>query len=187
MTLPVMPKSAQKDWLPWIFGGLLVAAAIPAVMAVTGEGTDNGAPLAGVAASGTANTVPPLAPRAPPRAQSAATVPLAPSPSPKRIWQCVNNGQKTFSDSPCGPDASVRQLSEINRMDATPVSHATPQSSAYSAYPSQDYPAASSDQDAADAVIGSSTSQFIVIDERQRREQRHRMHDREHRIGRAHN
>jgi hypothetical protein len=185
MTLNLMPKSAQLDLLPWILGGVLVAAAVPAVMALTKGSTDE-APLVAVA-SGTANTVPPLAPRASSRPQSAATVPLAPSQSPKRIWQCVNNGQKTFSDSPCGPDASVRQLSEINRMDATPVSHATPQSSAYSAYPSQDYPPASPDQDAADAVIGSSTSQFIVIDERQRREHRHRMHEREHRIGLAHN
>jgi hypothetical protein len=40
---------------------------------------------------------------------------------PGRVWECTGNGQRTFSDSPCADRSTVRQLSEVNRMDATPV------------------------------------------------------------------
>jgi hypothetical protein len=40
------------------------------------------------------------------------------APIPTRIWHCESNDQSVFSDSPCGLEASVQPLSEINRMDA---------------------------------------------------------------------
>jgi hypothetical protein len=173
-----MSKNAQVDLLPWIFGGLLIAVAVPAVMALTGGTKETPqAPRVVTMASDSVNTVPvPIRPASLP----AAVAPVAPE-SATQIWQCVSNGQKTFSDSPCGADATVHQLSEINRMDAVPVSHTT----AYSAYPSLNYAAAPPDQDAPDVDGGYSTSQFIVISERERREHSHRARAHESRAGRA--
>jgi hypothetical protein len=39
-----------------------------------------------------------------------------------QVWQCLVNGQKVFSDKRCGHDASVRQLSDVNMMQAAPAS-----------------------------------------------------------------
>jgi hypothetical protein len=44
-----------------------------------------------------------------------------PTVSNNQIWECTINGQKTYSDSPCGGQSSVRELEPINRMDPTPV------------------------------------------------------------------
>ncbi len=179
-----MSKNEQIDLLPWIFSGLLIAVAVPAVMALTG-GTKvtPQAPRVAMVASDSVNTVPVPIPPAPLPATVAPVAPVAPE-SATQIWQCVSNGQKTFSDSPCGAGASVHQLSEINRMDATPVSHTT----AYSAYPSLNYAAAPPDQDTSDVDGGGySTSQVIAVSERQRREHSHRTHDLGHRVGLAHN
>jgi hypothetical protein len=35
-----------------------------------------------------------------------------------QVWQCVINGQRVFSDGPCGEGASVRRLSDPNIMNA---------------------------------------------------------------------
>jgi hypothetical protein len=104
-----------------------------------------------------------------------------------RIWQCVVNGQKTFSDSPCGADASVHQLSAVNRMEATPIRR-TPVYAAYSPYPVDPpmYAFDSSDQDAPDTYAGSSSSQIIVFNERERAAHRPQAHHPEHRPGRLH-
>ena len=40
---------------------------------------------------------------------------------PGQVWQCMVNGQRVFSDTRCGDDASVRVLGQLNRMDPTPV------------------------------------------------------------------
>jgi hypothetical protein len=45
------------------------------------------------------------------------------------VWQCVIDGERIFSDAPCGAHASIRQLRELNVMDSPPA-----QSYAY-AYP----------------------------------------------------
>jgi hypothetical protein len=44
-----------------------------------------------------------------------------PTASNSQIWECTINGQKTFSDSPCGGQSSVRELGPVNRMDPTPI------------------------------------------------------------------
>jgi hypothetical protein len=38
-----------------------------------------------------------------------------------QVWECTTNGQRTFSDRPCGGKALVRQLNDINTMNATPA------------------------------------------------------------------
>ena len=64
-----------------------------------------------------------------------ASHPLAPAPAaraalpPGQVWQCVIDGERIFSDAPCGEHASIRQLRELNLMDSRPA-----QSYAY-AYP----------------------------------------------------
>jgi hypothetical protein len=49
---------------------------------------------------------------------AAATPPTAPS---SQIWECTTNGQRTFSDKPCGVKSSLRELNPINGMDPTPI------------------------------------------------------------------
>src|ERR1700730_14522952 len=39
----------------------------------------------------------------------------------RQIWECTINGQKTFSDYPCGDKASIREIGPINIMDPTPI------------------------------------------------------------------
>jgi hypothetical protein len=49
---------------------------------------------------------------------AAAAPPTAPS---SQIWECTTNGQRTFSDKPCGVKSSLRELNPINGMDPTPI------------------------------------------------------------------
>jgi len=168
------------DFFPWIFGGLVIAVAIPAVIALS-RSVDEPIrdPKLTMAAPSSVNPVP--------TAMRPASLPTSVAPvssqSPTRIWQCASNGQKTFSDSPCGADASLHQLSAINRMDVAPVSHVV----TYPVYAPLNYDAVPMDQSAADAYVGSSSSQLVVVSEHERREHIHRAHEREHRIGLAHN
>jgi hypothetical protein len=38
-----------------------------------------------------------------------------------QIWECTTNGQKTFSNNPCGEKSALRDFGPINTMDPTPV------------------------------------------------------------------
>jgi hypothetical protein len=95
---------------------------------------------------------------------------------PGEIWQCIVNGQKIFSDKRCGNGASVRQIGDVNVMEA-------PAPAPYGMYrPGQrdagpPYPAGPSypdDQDDtgldSDGYVG---QQIIVARERERREHHH--------------
>jgi hypothetical protein len=62
-----------------------------------------------------------------------------PGPS-SQIWECTTNGQRTFSDKPCGGKSSLRELSPINGMDPTPI---LPPTRSYQ--PQLDYPPEYSD------------------------------------------
>jgi hypothetical protein len=64
-----------------------------------------------------------------------------------QVWECVVNGQRTFSDVRCGAHSSVRQLSQLNVMDAEPAMHGPP----FHLYDSEYMPAAI-DQNAPDFV-----------------------------------
>ena len=48
-----------------------------------------------------------------------AIAPAAAEPAGGQIWECTTNGQKTFSDKPCGSKATLRELSSINIMNPT--------------------------------------------------------------------
>jgi hypothetical protein len=170
ITLIFMSKDEHIDLFPWILGGLVIAIAIPTVMALTRSASETApvttmAPVSADSKSVDSQAAPLLA-----------TVAPVKSKLTNQIWQCVNHGQKTFSDSPCGADASVHQLSEINRMDSTAAANAT----AYPTRPSSSYAATPPNQDSPDTDVGSSADQFIVIGEREWREKRNRMHEHEH-------
>jgi hypothetical protein len=133
-----MTRSAHANLLLWIVGGLLAGSA--ATFAAIGSTTEQAAqPGPGASANETrapAVSAPPAAPTpggaalsaaaAPPSARAAiggARSPQAAARSPLpagQVWQCVIDGERIFSDAPCGEHASIRQLRELNVMDAPP-------------------------------------------------------------------
>jgi hypothetical protein len=176
-----MSARDEVDLFPWILGALLMGAAIPAVIALKGSPPPSPAVAIATVSSSPISVQPPLQPAPRPTVEPVRQAP--PAAATGQVWQCVVNGQKVFSDSRCGADASVRELSEVNRMAATPVSRTPaypypmyPPSAGYSAdYPDQDAPAESS-----------ASGPFIVINERGRREDGRRTHPPEHRSGQSH-
>jgi hypothetical protein len=177
---------------PWILGGLLIAVAVPAVIALTS--TDEPSRVAKAARSPVHITQPAIEPVAPPAAIEPVSPPATIAPIQAvptgQIWECVVNRQKTFSDSPCGADASVHHLSEVNVMDPAPIRR-TPAYPAYPPYPvdpsSSAYDFYPADPDAPDTNGSSATSPIIVINERERREHKPQTHHHEHRPGHVHN
>lgn len=128
----------QKDLLPWIFSGLLLAC-VAAAVTVGSYKFAPGAAQAPIQATlppspmPVAAVAPPPTPSAPVTALIAAAVPapaaapapvepLAPPvPSGGHVWECTTNGQKTFSDNPCGAKSTLREISPINIMSSTSV------------------------------------------------------------------
>jgi hypothetical protein len=127
----------DSDLLPWILGGLMLAIAALAVAV----GSANRAvvlpsnALAQVQASPQAPaviapTVTPL-PTPSPNVQNASSASSAssaqsqsmsaPTEPTSQIWECTIEGQKTFSDRPCGTRSSLREINPINAMESTPV------------------------------------------------------------------
>jgi hypothetical protein len=59
-----------------------------------------------------------------------------PVPLPSgQVWECMVNGQRTFSDVRCGTQSTVRQLSPINIMNVA----STRPSATYGSYPTGYY------------------------------------------------
>jgi hypothetical protein len=175
-----MSARDEVDLFPWILGALLMGAAIPAVIALKGNALPSPAVANAPASSRPISVQEPVQPA--PRPETVEPIRQAPPAPTGQVWQCVVNGQKVFSDSRCGADASVRQLSEINRMPATPVSR-TPAYPGYPMYPSAAYSTDYPDQDA--PAESSASGPFIVINERGRREDGRRTHPPEHRSGQS--
>jgi hypothetical protein len=122
----------DRDLFPWIFGGLSMATVAIAITVGSTHGTapsNSQAPRQAIAytlpeAKVTTAPVSVSAPApAPAPTLAAAQIQTVspPTESNNQIWECTINGQKTFSDSPCGGQSSVRELGPINRMDPTPV------------------------------------------------------------------
>lgn len=182
-----MDKDAQTDLFPWILGGLLVAVAVPAVLALTK--TTPQPTIAALTAVVTPAQPSPTAVAPPPAAMPVApTVPASiqsavrPALPAGQVWQCVVNGQKIFSDTACGEGATIRQLSDVNGMDPTPVARA-PLYSGYGPYPgygpnpgygpSPGYataPSYAGTQDGSSADDVYSANQVTIIDGRRRHE-----------------
>jgi hypothetical protein len=119
----------ERDLLPWILSGLLMATIAIAITA----GSTLGIASKNLRAHNAAVEPAMPAPADPPPAQPAAIpavlpspadeqVPTAPPPSEPtgKIWECTTNGLRTFSNNPCGDKSSLREVGPINTMNATP-------------------------------------------------------------------
>jgi hypothetical protein len=131
----------DRDLLPWIFGGLSMATV---AIALTVGSTNSTAPRTSqeptqpaahiLSQAATTALAPMTAPAASAPVLAAQIQPVAPPTEPSvQIWQCMINGQKTFSDNPCGEKSSVHEIGPINRMDPTPI---LPRARPYVAEPS---------------------------------------------------
>jgi hypothetical protein len=129
----------ESDLLPWILGALAIATVAAAITFVANNRTaarNVAAPLQAAAISlPPARVVPAATPEPAPAAlvtpAAAPGADAAPQPSVNQsqpqngqIWECTINGQKTFSNNPCGAKATALDIGPVNTMEATPVFHA---------------------------------------------------------------
>src|ERR1700681_4675263 len=171
----------DRALLPWILAGLSMATV---AIAITVASTNRTAPANYQAPHRTAVYALPPAPadNAAAPAPAAAAAPalvaqvqtVAPSKPPtKQIWECTTNGQKTFSNNPCGDKPSLREVGPINTMDPTPLFAPSRSYEPQSSYqPEYSYP---NTQESA----GTSYPMVVAVPfyERRRPDHRHRPHD----------
>jgi hypothetical protein len=129
----------ENNLLPWIIGGLSLATIAVAVTVSSTIGTGPkklAAPVQVAAIAPTQAPAPPAVPiavsappvpaTAPPPDPSLALDPVqaggAPMASANQIWECTTNGQRTFSDKPCGGNATLREMNPLNVMNSAPPS-----------------------------------------------------------------
>ena len=170
--------------LPWTVGGLMVAT-LGGVIVIgsssSGVAPDN-LPTQALSQT-TAQALPAIDPVAAPA--SAPTAPIAQNQAvsaqtapANQFWECTINGQETFSDSPCGGNSSLREISPINRMDPAPILRQARSYEPEASYPPE-YPEPS-DQDDYDprpqefAVNSYPVFVAIPFHERRRPDQTHR-------------
>jgi len=97
-------------------------------------------------------------------------------PTTGQIWECTTNGQKTFSNNPCGDKSSLLDLGPINTMDRAPVYR-----TARAYPPGPDYSPGYSDPDSQDSADNGYPSMVAVPVFVQRNTPRtHRPFNREH-------
>lgn len=141
----------QTDLLPWILGGLSVAAVAVVITVVSvGKTVAPSLPPPGAATAhvmSAPDSLPSPAPATMATAVTEASLAAAPAvvpaslsdpemvPPPEaqaqsaaepavqsgQIWQCITNGVKTFSNNPCGEKSSLLEVRAINTMNPTPV------------------------------------------------------------------
>jgi hypothetical protein len=133
----LQPSNHQRAWqlnkdndlLPWIFAALSIATVAVAFAVGSTRRTVSEPVRAPVTASIQAAIEPAPAqvstpaPTQPQPDLTAAQIPtMSPSEPPSgQIWQCTTNGQKTFSNNPCGENSALLQIRAVNGMDPTPV------------------------------------------------------------------
>lgn len=184
-----------RTLLPWFLGGLSMATLATAITVGWAKGiAPNNSPapsettahmLPGAEVTTTLTPAPSLT-----VAQyRPVTVPTAPNvEATRKIWECTQNGVKTFSDNPCGDKSSLFEVGSINRMDPTPMvprsRSLVPESSVqpnYS-YPTQQADSYPSDQQSADDSYPADNSYpvfvGIPIGERERSDHEHRPNSR---------
>lgn len=151
-----MTNGSDTDFLPWILGALVVAVAALALAIHAAPNSRPPAPAsaqsgepvqvqgsrlqtpAGQTPAATAPGTPAVqvTPLAPAVAPTVAPVPHNDLP-PGQVYECTRQGQRIFSDSPCGERAAIRQLSAVNRMAAVAV---TPDAAVARSVPPPQYP-----------------------------------------------
>jgi hypothetical protein len=116
----------DRDFLPWILGGLSMATVAVAIsFGSAGRTAPKSSP---VPSQATAHILPEANPTAAPAAAPApatAAVQMPPTTAPivpsNQVWECTTNGQRTFSDNPCGDKPMLREVGPINVMNSTPI------------------------------------------------------------------
>jgi hypothetical protein len=129
----------QNNLLPWIMGGLSLAAiAVAVTLSSTYRTAPKNLPAVQVAALSPIPAAVPVAAPVPAPAPAPATAP-DPAPDPSlalepvqaagapiasgsQIWECTTNGLRTFSDKPCGGNATLREMNPLNVMNPAPMS-----------------------------------------------------------------
>jgi hypothetical protein len=106
--------------LLWILGGLLAGNAVSAPPATPDLAVPGSAALSSAPAAPSSAAAPARAATGDSRVPQVASVSRTTLP-PGQVWQCVSDGERIFSDAPCGAHASIRQLRELNVMDAPPA------------------------------------------------------------------
>jgi hypothetical protein len=161
----------ERDLLPWILGGLLMAGAAVAIgIGASHRGTANltsgpaSAPLAmPMPAAATVTAAPAeavtAATPAPPAEVIATTPEVRVTPAAEasgQIWQCVTNGVKTFSNNPCGDKSALLAIGPVNTMSPPALHYARAYAPAYASEPRYTQPdaqtAAYAEQDYPDTV-----------------------------------
>jgi len=177
-----------SDLAPWILGAMATAAI---ALAITLGSSNRTAPKALRAPSSAIGKILPMASAppdpAPPLAETLAAATTA-QPQPDapamqsltqpvvaagQIWECMTNGQKTFSNNPCGEKSALRELGPVNTMDPTPVFRHPRALQPESNYPDDRYPDA---QDYADDSYQSQTGITYVVHRRGERTHRPSSH-----------
>ena len=166
----------NRDLLPWVLGGLSIAAvAIGLAVVSTNSGASLVLRMHGHTTAGALPAIVPVPSIAPAHAsapamqtaqtaQTAQTVTVPPTEFPQmqiatpamepsdKVWECTINGQKSFSDTPCGGKSIVREIGPINRMDSAPI---LPRTRSYEPEPSYQpddtYPSAADGEQAGDS------------------------------------
>ncbi len=121
-----MAEDREASLFAWIMGGVLITTvAVAAVIASTHAPALHPRKVPAPSAVGVAAPArspppppPPPLPRAPVQAPPTMQPAVQDGPPAGSVWECVVNGERTFSDAPCGAHSSVRQLSELNLMDS---------------------------------------------------------------------
>jgi hypothetical protein len=130
----------ERNWLPWILGGLSATAVAVAFTAIsTNRTASSNVPPAPLVASQPLASPPSPTPAAaaPEPAPVSAALPepdpaQVPAPAPMQaavepeapsgqIWVCTTKGVKTFSNNPCGEKSTLLDVGPINTMNATPL------------------------------------------------------------------
>jgi hypothetical protein len=118
----------DRDLLPWIMGGLLMASVALAVTIASSHRTLPASVQASRSAPRLALPLPaenvPAPVPVPSATSAAATVPppiVEAAPPSNQIWECTINGQRTFANHPCGGNSSLREFGPLNTMQATPL------------------------------------------------------------------
>jgi hypothetical protein len=161
-----------SDLAPWILGGISTAAiAVAVTVGSNNRIAPNPQPATSPAIAGllpatsAISQSPPLRlpgeqlpPTAPPatRPDAQAMQPLTqPETAAGQIWECRMNGQKTFSNNPCGEKSSLRELGTLNTMDPTPVFRQPRSSQPAPNYPQDDgYQGTQDPADSYSSVVG---------------------------------
>jgi hypothetical protein len=173
----------DRDLLPWIFGGLSMATvAIAIIVGSNNRPVPRKSPAPRLATAyalppAPAETVPVAVPAlVPVQALAAAQLQTVTPPLERssQIWECVIDGQRTFSDKRCGEKPSVRKIGPINTMDPTPIFRSNSSYERQSSY-AADYPDPSEQQ-----LADNSYPVYVGVPyhDRRRPDRAHPSHDR---------